>query len=278
MDPIWASSKTLAAALVMTGGMLASGAATSADLDMHDGQWHYEITPYIWLPTIHGNLDINLPTGSRSANVQINPGSYLSNLRFAGMATGQVRHGDWGVLFDVVVANLSNNNSQVRTLEGPNGNIALPINTDAHTKIDSSIFSLAGSYTLARGSRGSIDAYAGIRYMHVNSSLDWSLSGPLGLFQPSGHASQTANLTDGIVGVQGKLRLNSEGTWYVPYALDVGAGSGNWSWNGVIGIGHQFKWGDVVLAYRNTYYDMSDRRLLQNTRLAGPALGATFRW
>jgi hypothetical protein len=279
MHPIRFHIGRIASVLTMTGcGLLTSGVVHSTQPDIYDGLWHYEITPYVWLPTIYGNLDFDLPSSTRSTNVQINPGSYFSNLQFAGMATGQARHGNWAFLFDVVIANLSNSNAQVRNLEGPNGNIALPINTDVHTKVTSSVFSLAASYTLTRGSRGSIDAYAGIRFVHVDASLDWSLSGPLGLFQPTGHASQTASLTNGIVGVQGKLWVSNDGSWYMPYALDVGVGSGSWSWNLVIGIGRQYRWGDVVLGYRNLYYDTSDHRLLQNVRLTGPALGATFRW
>ena len=66
--------------------------------------------------------------------------------------------------------------------------------------------------------------------------------------------------------------------WYSPYYLDIGTGSSNLTWQGLFGIAYAFKWGDVVFAYRNLYYDQSNDELLQNFRFSGPALGATFRF
>jgi hypothetical protein len=265
-------------ALALGAGVLASGTAASEDLNMYDGQWRFGLTPYGWFPSVHGNLNINLPSGSTSADVQINPSSYLSNLQFAGMLTGQARNGDFAVVYDVIIADLSGHNSKVRTLHGPNGDIELPIDANVNSKLDSGIYTLGGSYTLAHSAQGSIDVFAGVRYADLRASANWSLSGPIGIFARSGSVGQTVNLTDGIVGVQGHVRLSDDGKWYVPYELDGGAGSNNKSWNGLVGVGYRFDWGDLVLAYRNLYYSMNDDRLIQNTRLTGPAVGASFRW
>ena len=47
---------------------------------------------------------------------------------------------------------------------------------------------------------------------------------------------------------------------------------------GMLGIDYSFKWGGVMLAYRNLYYDQKDDKLLQDLRFTGPALGVTFRF
>jgi len=44
------------------------------------------------------------------------------------------------------------------------------------------------------------------------------------------------------------------------------------------GVGYRFDWGDVVLAYRNLYYSTDEDKVVEDLRMAGPALGATFRW
>jgi hypothetical protein len=44
------------------------------------------------------------------------------------------------------------------------------------------------------------------------------------------------------------------------------------------GIGYRLDWGDVVLAYRNLYYSTGGDEIVEDLRLAGPALGVTFRW
>jgi hypothetical protein len=89
---------------------------------------------------------------------------------------------------------------------------------------------------------------------------------------------QTKTLTQGVFGVQGHLRLSDDGKWTMPYEVDGRVGSNSSGWNGIIGIGYSFDWGNLLLAYRNLYYSMNDDKLLQGIRMAGPALGASFRW
>lgn len=230
-------------------------------------------------PSIHGNLNLTLPPGSSGTpNIQINPSSYLSDLQFAGMVTGQVRKGDYAIIYDVVYADLSGKNSKVSSVTGPGGEVTLPIDANVNSKFTSGIYTLGGGYTLTHSAQGSIDVIAGVRYAQIKASANWNLSGPDGIFAPSGSASQTVDLTDGIIGLQGHLALSDDGKWYMPFEVDIGAGSNNSSWNGIIGVGYRFGWGDVILAYRYLYYDMNDTKLIQNTSLGGPALGVAFRW
>jgi hypothetical protein len=69
-----------------------------------------------------------------------------------------------------------------------------------------------------------------------------------------------------------------ESRWYLPYYLDVGAGSSALTWQSFLGVAYAFKWGDAVLGYRRLYYDQSGDKLLQNFRFDGPSFGATFRF
>jgi len=273
-----ASLKFGLAALAMGAGMLASGTAASEDVNMYDGQWRFGFTPYLWLPSFHGDLNFNLPSGSVSADVQVNPSSYLSDLQFGFMAAGQVRKGDFAFIYDLIFANLKGNNSRVHTLHGPNGDIQLPIDANVTSRLDSSIVTLGGSYTMAHSDQGSIDVFAAVAIADLRASAGWDLSGPLGMFTRSGSVGQTVTLTQGVFGVQGHLRLSDDGKWYMPYEVDGRVGSNSSGWNGIIGVGYRYSWGDILLAYRNLYYSMNDDKLLQNIRLTGPALGASFRW
>jgi hypothetical protein len=265
-------------ALVMGAGVLASVIAAGEDVDMYDGQWRFGATPYLWLPSLHGNLELPLPSGSVSANVQINPSSYLSDLQFGFMMAGQARKGDFAFIYDVIFADLKGHNSRVRTLHGPNGDIELPIDASVTSKLDSSIVTLGGSYTLAHSDQGSIDAFAAVAIADIRADANWSLTGPIGAFPQSGSLGQTTTLTQGVFGVQGHLRLSDDGKWTMPYEVDGRVGSNSSGWNGVIGVGYRFDWGDLLFAYRNLYYSMNDDRVLQSIRMAGPALGASFRW
>ena len=174
-------------ALVMGAGVLASGIAAGEDVDMYDGQWRFGATPYLWLPSLHGNLELPLPSGSVSADVQINPSSYLSDLQFGFMMAGQARKGDFAFIYDLIFADLKGNNSRVRTLHGPNGDIELPITANVNSKLDSSIVTLGGSYTMAHGAQGSIDVFAARRDRRYESRCQLeSYAGRSGPFRSRG--------------------------------------------------------------------------------------------
>ena len=55
----------------------------------------------------------------------------------------------------------------------------------------------------------------------------------------------------------GALRLSDDGKWYMPYEADFGAGSSSTtSFNGILGVGYKFGWGDVLVAWRYLDYKM----------------------
>jgi hypothetical protein len=62
----------------------------------------------------------------------------------------------------------------------------------------------------------------------------------------------------------------------MPYYLDLGTGSSNWTWQALVGVGYRFGWGETTLAIRSLSYDFDEQDA--NLRFTGPALGVTFRW
>ena len=74
------------------------------------------------------------------------------------------------------------------------------------------------------------------------------------------------------------MALDSEGRWFVPYYVDVGWGDDSRSWQAYAGVGYRFGWGDVIAAYRHLQYDQSGGALVQDLKLGGPLIGASFRW
>ena len=75
--------------------------APAADkIDPYDGDWHFTMTPYPWLPKVNGTLDgdvLGSDLGNFSVSTEIGPNDYLQNLKFGAMVTGKVRKGDWAV-------------------------------------------------------------------------------------------------------------------------------------------------------------------------------------
>ncbi len=268
-------------ALAAVTSVLASGSAASgAGVDMYDGQWRYSFTPYAWFPNIHQTLQYATPLGGgKTVEVEVKPDSYLSDLDFALMGTFEARKGDWALAMDLIYNDFSDQQGKIKTVRGLRGNLSLPIDANLNVDLQALIWEGIGSYTVVRSSAGTLDVFGGVRYLGMDVSTDLSFSGPDGVLGRSGDRSDRLNVWDGIVGVRGEMRLGDGGDWFLPYYLDIGAGNhSNWTWQGSAGIGYRFDWGDVVLAYRNLSYSTDGGEVVEDLRMAGPALGATFRW
>ena len=265
---------------LVTGILASGGAASAAGVDMYDGQWHYSLTPYAWFPNIYQTIQFGTPLGgSKSIDVEVKPDSYLSNLDFALMGTFEARKGDWALAMDLVYNDFSGQQGKIKTVRGPGGNESLPIDVNLNVDIQALVWTGIGGYTVARNSSGTLDLFGGVRYLGLETSTDLSFSGPDGVFGRSGGASDRINVWDGSVGVRGAVNLGDSGDWFLPYYLDIGTGNySNWTWQGWAGVGYRFDWGDLVLVYRNLSYSTTGDESLEDMRMAGPALGATFRW
>jgi hypothetical protein len=255
--------------------LLATAPMCRADSVSSD-QWSFVLTPYVWIPTVHGTLDFNAPPPSSGApSVALEPSRYLSNLDLALMLAFEARKGDWSILTDAMYLDFSNEKAAVRSVSGPLGIVQVPVNTNTTAGLKAVAWTLAGGYTVARGDSGTLDVIAGIRYMTVEASVDWQFAGSLGLLPQAGSYSQRDDLWDAIAGVRGRLKWGGS-NWFTPYYLDVGTGSSALTWQAMTGIGYAFGWGDLALTYRYLSYDMTDQKLLQNISFGGVAFGASF--
>jgi hypothetical protein len=91
--------------------------------------------------------------------------------------------------------------------------------------------------------------------------------------------NSSTTITNAIVGVKGRVQI-SDSTWFVPFYLDVGAGSAqtNVTSQAMLGIGKAYSWGDVSLAVKNVYYQLSQNKQTADLNLFGAALAVTFRF
>jgi hypothetical protein len=220
--------------------------------------WVFAVTPYLWLPNVDGTLKYSAPPGVSGAPiVRVGPHDYLENLDLALMLAGEARHGRWSIVADMVYLDFAAQNSRV------NGSV------NTKSSLTGLQWTLAGGYSALRTPSLQLDVMGGVRYLGIEATTD--------LAAVSGSVSERTDLWDAIVGVRGRVRLG-ESPWFMPYHLDVGAGSSSLTWQGMLGIAYAFKWGDVVLTYRHLSYDQGGNRLYQDFSFSGPALGAAFRF
>ncbi|NEX95119.1 hypothetical protein [Caulobacter sp. 17J65-9] len=244
------------------------------------GGWRFAVTPYLYLPMIDGKLRYDIPKGTGNRpTVKIDAKDILEALNFAFMISGEARKGRWGAFTDVMYADLDADRSKVRTLTGPGGRVQVPIDAGTDVGVKSWLWTLAAGAELGHpGGRASVEAFAGFRYLTVDTDLTWSFAGPLDEFPQTGRVSQDEDVWDGIAGIKGQVALDSNRRWNATYYLDVGAGDSELTWQVIGGIAYAYDWGDLRFAWRYIDYNQSADHLVNDMSLNGPAFGATFKF
>ena len=247
-------------------------------------QWKFSITPYLWLPNINATLKYSVPPDAGgSPEVEAGPNDYLENLQAVIMISGEARKDRWSVFTDVIYLSFSDEDSSVKSVDFSGGRLSSSTNVATSSSLRGTAWTLGAGYAVQTGKAATLDVFGGLRYFSLQASTGWQLTaditGPGGAqtFPRTGGISEGEDLWDGIIGIRGRVPLGSS-YWSIPYHLDVGTGSSSLTWQGILGIDYSFKWGGVILAYRNLYYDQKDDKLVQNLSFSGPALGVTFRF
>jgi opacity protein-like surface antigen len=243
--------------------------------------WTISVTPYIWAPSVNGNLSFTGPAGrGTSLNVAVNPGSYLNKISAAVAFAGEIRKGSLAVFTDVMYVNSSTSTAAVTSVTGPLGFVSIPITVSTQQRANEVIWTLAPSLTVMKTPASSLDVFTGFRYASVNAGLGWQFTAPIGPANVgiAGSLTQSQQIWDWVGGVRGKVGLGDTGV-FVPYYLDAGTGTSAFTWQGILGLGYApNKYWDLRLVYRHLSYNEPAGGVVQQLRLSGPALGAQFRF
>jgi hypothetical protein len=232
----------------------------------------------VWLPNVEGTGSTDVPPdGGGRPEFEIGPVDYLEHLNFVLMLAGEARKGNWNVRADVVYVDFGNQDSNVRSVVGPGGMVEIPVNTSTKIAIDGFEWQATAGYVLIDQANLALEVFGGLRYLDVRFDLHWQFDGPLNLLPQSGDFSQDANPLDVIVGTHGRYNFGG-GHWFLPFHADIGTGDSDLTWQFFVGVGYEFSWGDLLMAYRHLEYDQGHGDTLEGLRLSGPAIGASFRF
>ena len=269
-------SAVLLLAATVLGVTLAPSASAQTRYGAAPGDWTWRFGINLWLPGVDATTRFQLSDGSTIGS-EVDPGDYLKNLEFVFMGTVEARNGPWSILGDVVQLKFSDDESTVRSITGTGGAIAIPVDSRSETTLKGFVTTIQGGYAVMQSPSSRMDVVAGVRYTKLKAELEWRLSGPAGGFATSGTVGESKDLWDGVVGVRGQTALG--GNWDLRYYLDAGAGSSNFTWQALGGIGYRFNWGDVVVGYRHLAYELKSDRPVSDMTFSGPqfTLGWTFR-
>jgi hypothetical protein len=265
-------------AVILT-ALLLSTAAHAKQSEGESGSWQFGASIYGWFPDIAGQSSFSKPGSSNDFEIGIE--NILDNLEFTLMGMFDARKGRWGFLVDGIYMDVGN--SKTGTRQASIGGIPLPITATADVNLDleSWIWTAAGYYRVVDQPGGTLDLVAGGRYLDVEQTVSWNITGTVGPIPPSDlSGAATASLTnwDAIIGVRGRFSFGAQKAWFVPYYLDIGAGDSDFTWQGIVGLGYAFRWIDIVAAWRYLYYDLPSGKPIKDISFNGPAVGVTFRW
>lgn len=284
-------ARTLLAA-ALAGVALAAPPVASAQPDAPP--WQFSVMPYLWLPSVNGKISYGPPpSNGGSANVDIDTSTVLDNLDIAFMINGQARKGRWLVATDLIYLDFGSVDSSVRSASfdlGPRGRINVDAtgNSGTQSKLKGWLWTTVGGYAAVQERRWNLDVLGGFRYLNLDASTSWQLNAsltatdPIGgqtaTFARQGSAEKSDTVWAGIVGAKGRAKLG-ESDWFVNYYGDIGGWSNLFTWQGLLGVGYAFKWGDVIFDYRYLYYSQSGQdKLIDWISFGGFALGVNFRF
>jgi hypothetical protein len=250
--------------------------------------WVFNVAPYIWLPTVHANLEYNLPpelSGTLPTDISSGPGNYISKLNFATMIAAEARFDRFSVLTDFIYGSGGAGTSNIRSIDFlglPPIPISRTLESSESTNLTTTVWTLAGGYTLLRGDWGNLDFLAGLRYLNVQASTDYSLAlsivGPRGngaTFGGVGAISGSRAIWNGIAGLRGRIRLPVEGL-FIPYYFDIGGGGSDPTWQIASGIAYQTGWAGVSLLYRYLSFAQGSNSVVRHLDMGGPMIMVNF--
>jgi hypothetical protein len=251
--------------------------------------WSFAVTPYVWLPRLSANLEANNPRGGTvSTTIDAGIGAYISDLNFATMVGGVARYDRFSVVTDLIYFNASltsneNRFSSVNLVPGP---IDIPrsLQLDTGTRLDTTIWSLAGGYTLLQGGWGNLDVVGGLRMLAVGSTSNLQFSA--NIFAPDRtialSRTDTLNINktyfNAIGGVTGRIKI-PDSRFYLPFYLDAGGGALPLTWEAYGGIAYTAaNWADVSVGYRYLAFESGRSTGVHNLSFGGVIIAANFRF
>ena len=174
------------------------------------------------------------------------------------MIGGEARYDRFSIMTDLVYANASLTTSDSHLSQVNLGLVSIEIPRQLQlgigTRLSTTIWSVAGGYTLLQGEWGNVDAVAGIRTLFLdsttNAALGFNIFGPNNTIALSraGSLNLNAARVEGIGGLTGRINIPGS-SFYLPYYFDLGGGSVPFTWQAYAAVAYKAaSWADVTLS------------------------------
>lgn len=227
--------------------------------DPNQDEWHFQLTPYLWVAGISGragigDLTVDIDAGITDDDVDLN---------FGFMATFEARRNRLIILTDLQYSNLGTD----RATPGP-------FFTSANVDFKTFVLDPEVGYRIVENpAKGRyLDVLGGIRYWHLRTDLDFT-SGIL----PGVSATASKQWVDAVGGIRGRMHLTPK--LFLTGKADLGGGGSEFTYQLAGAVGIQVSPSVALIAgYRHLDVDYNRNDFLFDTALAGPIIGVGFRF
>jgi hypothetical protein len=231
----------------------ASSPATGNTANAEEG-WHLGITPYLWLPGMHGTIGAL----GHYASVHASAADVLSHFNFGLMGYFDIRHDRIVMPLDIFWARLKDDK-------------ALPFDpaVSAEAKLTETFLTQKLGFRVVDEEKLKVDALVGIRYWHIGTNLSLTPS------TFGRDLSDSANWVDGVAGAKIEFPLSPKAV--VTIAGDAGTGGARLDYQVAGLLGYKLKKFMLQAGWR--YLDLDYRpgkTVLADVAQTGLVLGVTF--
>ena len=243
---------------------LMAGLVGSTVTSAGDGEWQWELTPYVWATDVSLDITVN---DMDVASVEVPFGDLVDSLDLGAMLHLEGHRGRGGFFVEMFYADLSDD----KTITGA------PLVADG-TIIQSGMEQWvveAGGFYEVFGEGSGFDLLFGARLFDL--SLDVAFDFPVAMDKT---LVSDESLLDGFVGLRYRGDIGDRWMWWA--RGDVGAGGTDLSWQGIFGVGLKVgkKRDDALwFGYRHLAFDFEEGTSgITDTELAfsGAMFGYTF--
>jgi hypothetical protein len=220
-----------------------------------DSNWHFAISPYLWVPWIYGSLGAN----GNSFRFYATPDELFSHFRFGLLGLVDTQYKRVVMPLDILWMRLGDDRALPLT---PNGTVA-------NAKLDVVIFTFKVGYRVIDRKTIKVDALTGFRYWHFGQNLSFTTN--------TLNFSRSQDWVTPLVG--GRILGNLSPKIEVAIGGDVGGwGTGakvDYQVGGV--LGYRIKPAVALQAgYRYLSWHYTNANKFSNVNISGPLFGATI--
>ena len=230
-----------------------------SSIHAQEEEWEYTIAPYLFALNIEGET-ATLP-GADPAELEVDFDELLEDLDGALMGQFEARKGKFAIVSDIFFSRISSEGETPGALFGENS-----------YEQDLFYLNLSASYRVLEGNKGNLDLMAGVRYSHLDNTLELDAG-----LAPAQKLEDKEDWFDPFFTVKGNLLL-ADKLYLISWAGFAVGGDSDETIDLFAGLGYNFsETMSFVTGYRHMSIDYEKDGYLWDVEMTGMLFGLVIK-